>query len=420
MDDETKQSPAAKAPSSASTASPDLPTSTTPSAVSATPSYAIPDSTPANATPTPPQPSDYPARAVLAGLFPGIILGALLCATIFFFLRRRSSQRLAESERDSWFDIGPRNRQSQMRQQNRKAQSPQKQGRNISDPIYNAQTSNRTDFLKHNPSSDDTSSDGNGKTHPPVTPERNQRWYRSPRLGMGTWSSTLTVPTLSTPTPQKHRENKLAAQDTTPTPQGRGLLHPPFRTPGLAVTSSTPSNSSVRDFLRPLSPALPPSIKSLHTRTRSQEKASPEIMTTPNRNNSNKTVTTIASRSTSGKNLSRRGTAASGETINFLLAPSAMSAVLPLAAGNEEYLTHAQANGRPPDRTPEAGPSASLGTAWSTPSFSLRRSPSTAASPRPPDSGRQRDDRLTTFTTLMRDAGYSHGSPGTAVTRTGG
>ncbi|KAF2098648.1 hypothetical protein NA57DRAFT_56301 [Rhizodiscina lignyota] len=444
MDEETKQSPGAKAPAESSqslppsTVSPPLSTSSTPSAVSSTPSSLISDTTPPNATPTPQNTSDYPARAVLAGLFPGIILGALLGAAIFFYVRHRSNKRLEASERNSQrSSFGDRGFQQQrprppppppVQQRDTHVHwysrysnhlHPQQYGRNISDPIFYAQTPNRTDFLKQSRGSDHTSSsDSANKTLGPVTPEQNQRWYRrsprlSPRLPMGTWSSTVTVPTLSTPNPQKHRENRAALNELTPTPQGRGVLNPAPYAPGLAIT--TPSSNPVRDFLRPISPSMQ-SIKSFHARTKSAERAaiangSPQ----PARNASGKsTTTTIASRSTSGRNLSRRETATSGETINFLLAPSAMSTV-PLRLGNEVRFQDDGPPPRPPSKISEEGPSATLAAPWIEPAFSIPGSPIDRGGDR---ETLQRPERMTRFTTLMLDAGFAHGSPGKAIART--
>lgn len=418
MNDETKQSPRRKAPTtqassapSASSTSPELSTSTTPSAVSATPSFAIPD-TPSTSKPTPQSSSDYPARAVLAGLFPGIILGALLCALIFFFLRRRSARKLADtSDQESFVDAGPGPGpgpppppKPPMRQHN--TRSHRFQRRTISDPIYNPQMSNRTHFLKQPRGSDETSNSSAGKMLQPVTPQRN-RWYNSPKLPMGTWTPTV-VPTLATPSPQRHRENKVALQELTPTPAGR--LNPQPHAPGLAVT--TPSIGSVRDFLRPVEDSVH-SLKSFHKRTQSDRQANPDPPPRPSpnpaRNNSNKSATTIASRSTSGKNVSRRLTAASGETINFLLAPSSSSPTVPLGLGSDiKY----HEEGRPPSKISEEGPSATLASPWMYPHMSVPESPIG------PDRDKENEQRMTTFTTLMLDAGYVHGSPRKAVSRT--
>lgn len=141
-------------------------TSTPSSPPSTTASLAVPTSAQTGAaissSPTAsPQPaSSFPAKAILAGLFPGIALGILLMLALFFILQRRKAKKPRYSG-----DFGP-------------------VSRNVSDPIYNPALSARTDFLRRDPSTSHSRSGSADSNRPLATPENaasGGRYYTSAR-----------------------------------------------------------------------------------------------------------------------------------------------------------------------------------------------------------------------------------------------
>jgi hypothetical protein len=459
----------------------DPPTATITSGASATPSLALPGANSSQHTPTPQSAGDYPLRAVLAGLFPGVIIGAIVCGIIFFWLRKRSQRRIAETERDSWL---PQVAAIAATGNHRPGES---QNRLISEPIYNPQHSNRTHFVRPPPVDEPRTGLA------PVTPQPS-RWKKiSPRLGTGTWDTN--VPTLKEPTPPTRvrirPQPSAGSLQYTPTPVGRSALYPPSDTPGLAVTTS--AATAVEKLLKPLSPLLPAfdrgtprsqlSKASLHSRaTVSNQNLSllpPQANTSRSRSRSNSTTTTFSSSSSTTssrgkaslleKSLprpppsfqlspqSRHDTFSSSQTVNCLLS-TAGPALVPsgiftfqdqVNASQQQFQFYnsltppqpqqqaeryqPQHRRRPSQRSFLSTPRSSheeqqrpvLGSPWQMQQQQLQRSPPpldvVLESPISPDKAMDYDggqgQRITNFSNLMLEAGYAHGSPARAVGR---
>ena len=73
--------------------------------------------------------SGYPAKAVVAGFFPGMIFGAILAALFLWAVRKR--------------------REANAPQHYAPGAPPSGHARNVSGPIYDPDSSNRTEFLRH-------------------------------------------------------------------------------------------------------------------------------------------------------------------------------------------------------------------------------------------------------------------------------
>lgn len=374
----------------------------------ATSSVSSPDSPgPCQQTPVPFTRSVFPAQAVLAGFFPGIILGALICACIFFLLRRRSMKRMAQDIEadDGHFGHTPGGgivrashlRPSLMRSTRHKHK--------ISDPIYDHSLSNRSVFIKHSRGSPEM-----GKNPLPRTPSRSKRWYRSPRLGMGTWDTNSTI--VGQQTPEHTVRPRLNVVTPTPPPRNHSThRHLTPSVPGLAVT--TKNGGRVSNLLKPLSPSFQraKNFGTLSPRAKSPTLPEFQIPTkagaVPSRSNSNDSATTIASRSTSGKGHSRRSTNASTGTIDFLLAPHTGPAggTFPFSGSPPQSKDKGKAVVlKTPQRTPPR-----LGAPWQTPTI--------LESPDRQNFESKENRPVTTFTTLMLDAGYKDGSPAKAIRR---
>ncbi|KAJ9645285.1 hypothetical protein H2199_003291 [Coniosporium tulheliwenetii] len=174
------------------------------------------------------QPSSFPAKAVLAGLFPGIALGILLTLAIFFLLQRRRAKKLRYSG-----DFGP-------------------VSRTVSDPIYNPAMSARTDFLRRQ-NSTSHSRNGSGGSYdsnrPLATPENaasSNRYYTSAR------STPTVVPSPGAPVIGLVKSGRLSRLSDRParTPKIRSLFAPksPHTAPAQQMTDPyrTPTRQTAR------------------------------------------------------------------------------------------------------------------------------------------------------------------------------
>jgi hypothetical protein len=96
---------------------------------SSPPAVATESSSPVSVEPVRSSSSKISAGAVMAGLFPGIIIGLLIAAGIYFFLKKRKQRNQDSKDRESHLFGGPAPRTK------------------ISDPIYQPGMSDRTDFM---------------------------------------------------------------------------------------------------------------------------------------------------------------------------------------------------------------------------------------------------------------------------------
>lgn len=414
MDDDTKAADGTQSttPTAASSSTSERSaTSTMPSAVPASASFPVPNpSSPSQQTPVPQSSSNFPPQAVLAGFFPGIILGALICACIFFLLRRRTKARIAEDQEaeGEFGHLGHTEGGGIYRSGHMRPYRPTRHKHKISDPIYDHSSSNRSDFLKHQHTSPEMSS-----TTLPRTPSRNKRWHRHPRPGMGTWDSN--VSTLMHPTP--HRSNRPRLNLVTPTPPPRNALEHQHLTPsqpGLAVT--TKHGRRVSNMLRPLSPSFQ---KARNFGTLSPRPKSPDLPPfqvpsqenlNPSRSGSNKsTTTTLESSSSSSRGHTRHNTDASTGTIDFLLAPHTgpIHGTFPLSESPPQPSGKGKGKSIDP-KTPQRTPPR-LGAPWQTPTI-----PESPNHQNPPG---QETRPVTTFTTLMMESSYMGSMPAKAIRR---
>lgn len=202
---------------SASSAPPTATATTAPPAATSAPSTSDSPAASAPAVSLAPSPSSsYPARAIVAGLFPGLILGVVLTlAVVWAVKRRRASQRSAGSTPRYSGDFGP-------------------VSRNISDPIYDPKYGHRTDFLCRDASPSAASaqqSPGAGAT-PARTDRTSSALLKTPRV-----RSLFSRGTPRTP-PQQMSQARGRDPYVTPTRAGeRRSVSPPE--PGIGRSDST-------------------------------------------------------------------------------------------------------------------------------------------------------------------------------------
>jgi hypothetical protein len=216
ISDKTKEAPTSTASSSST------PTSTSSSTPTSTNR-----SSPINVEPTR-IPNKFPAGAVLAGFFPGILLGLLIALGIFFFLKRRDAQWKAgaNSNRTSKLFGGPPPRPK------------------ISDPIYQTGMSERTDFMHAR------SASGNS-----IPPEKLPSAQQA-GVGFGGYYQSNNRPvtgstgTLVSPEQQARNNHSLGAPFETPTRpskpiQGKRVRALFSKSPSLRSKGSTRSQNTV-------------------------------------------------------------------------------------------------------------------------------------------------------------------------------
>ncbi|EON66695.1 hypothetical protein W97_05941 [Coniosporium apollinis CBS 100218] len=221
-----------------------LTTAPTPGSPSTTVSLAVPTSAQTGAaistipaTSSPPA-SSFPAKAVLAGLFPGLALGIILTLAIFFLLQRRRAKKARYSG-----DFGP-------------------VSRTVSDPIYNPAMSARTDFLRrqnstsasqrHSRNGSGGSSDSNRPLATPENAHGGGRYYTSAR------STPTVVPSPGVPVIGLVKGGRLSRLPSRPrTPKIRSLFAPKSPHPAQAQ-QMTSFPSSAPDARRAANPARDP------------------------------------------------------------------------------------------------------------------------------------------------------------------
>ncbi|KAL5404111.1 hypothetical protein PMIN03_009423 [Paraphaeosphaeria minitans] len=199
-------------------ASQDTPSSTVPMPTSS------PTTTPASASQTsgcppdalPPPTSSFDGKSFAAGFFPGLLLGALGVIAFTWLTKRRRDAKAARYSGDFGHVA-----------------------RTISDPIYDSQHAQRTDFIRrgsHSVSSTPSvqkpigTQAAGGRAHGHgLTPRLKSMWDRTPKLAMGVWSGLPLTPTLQPPPPA------IRAGDA---------LRDPYRTPGHSPSPSSSPESN--------------------------------------------------------------------------------------------------------------------------------------------------------------------------------
>ncbi|OAG00422.1 uncharacterized protein CC84DRAFT_1168522 [Paraphaeosphaeria sporulosa] len=234
-------------------ASQDTPSSTVPIPTSS------PTTSPASASQSsgcppdalPPPASSFDAKSFAAGFFPGLLLGALGVIAFIWLTKRRRDAKAARYSGDFGHVA-----------------------RTISDPIYDPQHAQRTDFIRrgsHSVSSTPsvqkpigTRAAGGGGHG--LTPRIKSMWDRTPKLAMGVWSGLPLTPTLN-------------LQPPPPAMRAGDPLRDPYRTPG--QTPSQPSPESDEGATR------------THSRRRKRKhsaKPSRRPLETPTRSTSSETI----------------------------------------------------------------------------------------------------------------------------------
>jgi septal ring-binding cell division protein DamX len=195
-------------------------TATATSTASST-STATGTSSPASVEPVRTASNKFSAGAVLAGLFPGILIGLLIAAAVYFFLKKRRQRKQNDSDRESHLFGGPAPRQK------------------ISEPIYQPGMSDRTDFMHARTAS------GNSipQSQIPSSQQANVGFggYYRPQQ-QSDRPITGSTGTLVSPTQQEHNQNtsKLGAPFETPTRPAKPVQGGRVR----ALFSKSPSQRS--------------------------------------------------------------------------------------------------------------------------------------------------------------------------------
>jgi hypothetical protein len=108
----------------------------------------------------------FNGRSFAAGLFPGLVLGALGTLALIWVIKKRRERQAKERFSGDFGHVA----------------------RTISDPIYDPQYSQRSDFIRSNSRS--TRADSTTGMVQKNTPRAKSIWDRTPKLGFSGWNST--------------------------------------------------------------------------------------------------------------------------------------------------------------------------------------------------------------------------------------